>query len=116
MWFEPWVGKIPWRREWQPTPVFLPGESHGQRNLVGYSPWGCQESDTTESDLACIAHMLLYISITCPFKIAEWFCTVWIYHIWFIHSLGEGHSDGSQFGVAVNRASINFHTQVFMKT
>ena len=34
------VGKIPWRRKWQPTPVFLPGESHGQRNLAGYSPWG----------------------------------------------------------------------------
>ena len=45
--FDPWVGKIPWRRKWQPTPVFLPGESHGQRSLVGYSPWGCQESDTT---------------------------------------------------------------------
>ena len=38
--FDPWVGKIPWRRAWQPTPVFLPGESHGQRSLVGYSPWG----------------------------------------------------------------------------
>ena len=37
--FDPRVGKIPWRRKWQPTPVFLPGESHGQRNLVGYSPW-----------------------------------------------------------------------------
>ena len=37
---DPWVGKIPWRRKWQPTPVFLPGESQGQRNLEGYSPWG----------------------------------------------------------------------------
>ena len=36
--FDPWVGKIPWRRAWQPTPLFLPGESHGQRSLVGYSP------------------------------------------------------------------------------
>ena len=36
--FNPWVGKMPWRRAWQPTPVFLPGESHGQRRLVGYSP------------------------------------------------------------------------------
>ena len=43
--FDPWVGKIPWRRAWQPTPVFLPGESHGQRSLVGYSPWGHRESD-----------------------------------------------------------------------
>ena len=37
---DPWVGKIPWRRKWQPTPVFLPGKSSGQRSLVGYSPWG----------------------------------------------------------------------------
>ena len=49
MGFDPWVGVIPWRREWQPTPVFLPSEFHGQRRLVGYSPWGCQESDTTEA-------------------------------------------------------------------
>ena len=40
--FYPWVGKIPWRRAWQPTPVFLPGKSHRQRSLVGYRPWGCQ--------------------------------------------------------------------------
>ena len=46
--FNPWVGKIPWRRKWQPTPVFLPGESHGQRSLADYSPWGRKESDTTE--------------------------------------------------------------------
>ena len=47
--FNPWVGKIPWRREWQPTLVFLPGESHGQSGLAGYSPRGCKESDTTEA-------------------------------------------------------------------
>ena len=40
--------KIPWRRKWQPTPVLLPGESHGGRSLVGYSPWGHKESNTTE--------------------------------------------------------------------
>ena len=40
--FDPWLRKIPSIREWIPTPVFLPGESHGQRNLVGYSPWGSQ--------------------------------------------------------------------------
>ena len=40
--------KTPWRRKWQPTPVFLPGNFHGQRSLVGYSPWGHKESDTTE--------------------------------------------------------------------
>ena len=46
--FDPWVRKIPWRREWQPIPVFLPGKSHGQRSLVGYSPWGRKELDTTQ--------------------------------------------------------------------
>ena len=47
--FNPWVGKIPWRRAWQPTPVFLPGESHEQRSLVGYSPWRYKESNMTEA-------------------------------------------------------------------
>ena len=46
--FDTWVGKIPWRRKWQPTPVHLPGKYHGQRSLVGCSPWGHKESDTTE--------------------------------------------------------------------
>ena len=46
--FDPWVRKIPWKRAWQLTPVFLLGESHGHGGLVGYSPWGCKES----SDLA----------------------------------------------------------------
>ena len=46
--FDPWVGKMPWRRAWKPTPVLLPGECHGQRSLVGCSPWGLKELDTTE--------------------------------------------------------------------
>ena len=46
--FDPWVGKIPWRRKWQPTPEFLPGESHGQRILAGYNPWDCKELDMTK--------------------------------------------------------------------
>ena len=46
--FDPWVRKIPWRREWQPIPVFLPGESYGHQNLVGYSQWGRKELDMTE--------------------------------------------------------------------
>ena len=47
--FDPWVRKIPWRRAQQPTPVFLPGESNGQRSQGGYSPRDCKESDTTEA-------------------------------------------------------------------
>ena len=47
--FDPWIGKISWRRAWQPTPVFLPGEFNEQRNLTGYGPWGHKESDMTEA-------------------------------------------------------------------
>ena len=47
--FDPWVGTIPWRRTWQPAPVFLPGELRGQRSLAGYSPWRHTESEVTEA-------------------------------------------------------------------
>ena len=47
----PWVGKIPWSRAWQPTSVFLPGESHRQRSLAGYSPWDCRELAQQGGDL-----------------------------------------------------------------
>ena len=45
--FNPWVGKMPWNRKWQPALVFLPGRFHGQRSLAGYSPWSCRKSDIT---------------------------------------------------------------------
>ena len=54
--FDLCVGKIPWRRKWQPTPVFLPGEFHGQRSLVGYSLWGHKESDMTEHTRSPFGH------------------------------------------------------------
>ena len=57
---ETWVGKIRWRA-WQPTPVFLTGESHGQRSLVGYSPWGHKESDTTERLHFTFTHYLVLV-------------------------------------------------------
>ena len=53
--FNPWVGNVPWRREWQPTPVFLPAEFHGQRSLAGYSPW-VAESQTRLSDTHTHTH------------------------------------------------------------
>ena len=57
--FDPWLGKIPWRRKWQPTPVSLPGESHGQRSLAGYSPWSRKKSDTAEQ----LTHFRSWISV-----------------------------------------------------
>ena len=48
LWFDPWIRKIPWKRAWQPTPVFLPGKSLGQRSLSGYNSQDCKEMDMTE--------------------------------------------------------------------
>ena len=63
--FNPWVRKIPWRRKWQPSPVFLPGKSHGQRGLAGYSPWGRKELDTTE-------HIHTTLQAPCPSPRCPW--------------------------------------------
>ena len=66
------IEKIPWSRKWQPTPVFLPGKSHGQRSLAGYSPWDHEESDTTEplsmhaSMHACMLKKGLFLSHEVP--------------------------------------------------
>ena len=61
--FNSWVRKIPWRRAWQPTPGFLPGESHGQRNLAGYSPWEPKELEQL-SDKTCMhGHKLIYTHV-----------------------------------------------------
>ena len=54
--FDPWVGKIPWSRKWQPAPAFLPGKSHGQRSLEGYSPWSHKRVRQDWSDLARLLH------------------------------------------------------------
>ena len=62
--FDPWVRKIPWRRKWQTTPVLLPGKSHGQRSLVGYSPQGRKGSDTTEQ-LHNHSHLILCDPMDC---------------------------------------------------
>ena len=58
--FDPWVGEVPWRREWLSTSVFLFGEFHGQRKLAGYSPWDCKVSDTTEWLTPCYLTNIKY--------------------------------------------------------
>ena len=66
--FDPCVGKIPWRREWQLTPVFLPGKTHAQRSLTGCSPWGHKESDTTEYSHIHTGLIVRCIIILCSTK------------------------------------------------
>ena len=79
--FDPWVGKIPWNRKWQPTLVFLPGKSHEQRSLVGYSPWDHKESDTSEH--ACT----LYTIMSCRFLQKS--SLAWMIRFW-THALLTG--------------------------
>ena len=72
----PWVAKFPWRRKWQPTPVLLPGESHGWRSLVGYNPWGHKELDTTDWQLS-LSKYIRFRTAMCSwlinfFIIGEW--------------------------------------------
>ena len=57
----PGVGKITWRREWQPTPVLLPGEFHRQRSLAGYSPWSHKELDTSEPLTLCFKVLTFHL-------------------------------------------------------
>ena len=59
---DPLVGKIPWNKKWKPTPVFLPGESHGQKSLVSYSPWDRKMSDTSE--VLSTVHMYITRSLS----------------------------------------------------
>ena len=83
-WVCPWVRKIPWNRKWQTTPVFFPGEFHGQRSQAGYSPWGHKESDMIEWLTYTVWHQIINCSeprgkgnIGCKYtydnKISMWF-------------------------------------------
>ena len=83
----PGLGRFPWRWEWQPTPVFLPGEFHGQRSLEGYSPLGCKESDMTE----WLTHTHT-LTVECPqpfldFGLAEHLLPQLLYHLSLMHHI-----------------------------
>ena len=91
--FDPWVRKIPWGREWQPTLVFLPGDSHGQRSLVGYSPWVCKESDTNEQ-LPQISNTYLlteWINIIAKIN-TRWLVTVITWHLYASYARDDSES------------------------
>ena len=77
--FDPWVRTIPWKRTWQPTPVFLPGKSYGQKSLAGYGPSGCKESDVTEKPEQNFGHLNKFTQKIRPRcqLISDFFFTEW---------------------------------------
>ena len=77
--FDPWVGKIPWKKEWQPTRVFLPGKSHRQRSLAGYSPWGHKESLDTHQRSQQLGNKIL--SKIFPLEKQCWFYTSQFWYV-----------------------------------
>ena len=83
-WFHPWVRTIPWRREWKPTPIFLPGKSHGQRNLMGCSPRSRKESDMKLSahTLCCTTEFFFF-----PFIFISWRLITLQYWSGFCHTM-----------------------------
>ena len=85
--FDPWVRKISWKKAWQPTPVFLPGKSHGQRSLAGYSPWVPKELDTTERVHSCCKYFMQHVVLYC--RSSSWQMREWISG-WRLHS-GKQH-------------------------
>ena len=97
----PWVRKIPWRREWQPTPIFLPGESHGQRSLAGYSPWGHRELDTTERLTLSLSFFTLQEALACPTS-GSLHHLIWAY---FQH-LGKGRQNKQSQAKEASQAAI----------
>ena len=97
--FDPWVGKIPWRREWQPTPVFFPGESHEQRSLANYSALCRKESDTTEdlthtTHKACITRVIVCVFfVTCFYStLCFWQSFRFIHFRYYVNSTVDEYS------------------------
>ena len=116
--FDPWVGKIPWRRKWQPTPVFLPGKSCGERSLEGYSPWGLKKSDNTEwittTECLCLMGHVHWFQCHCMLKTPSVLCahidiSDWSWNeaeavksprLWFPLVSGLTAQGGSEFSIS----------------
>ena len=108
--FDHWAGKILWSREWLPTPVFLPGKSHGQRSLSGYSPWACKDSNMTEPSMRAHTHTHTHIPPRSWFQHAgspEWVSGSCLLH--WEHSLRHWTAGIVPAGLTPPRLAVTFH-------
>ena len=91
--FDPWVGKIPWRRGWRPTPVFLAGESHGQWSLVDYGSWGLKKSRTRLNNNLTAVSVLLSLGILyMPPTFSSFSSSLRVAHILSATTPSQGHN------------------------
>ena len=91
--FDPWVGKIHWRREWRPTPVFLAGESHGQWSLVDYSSWGLKKSPTRlNKNLTAVSVLLSLGILYMPPTFSSFSSSLRVAHILSAKTPSQGHN------------------------
>ena len=108
--FDPWVRKIPWSRKCQPTPVFLPGKSHGQRSLVGYSSWGLKELDTTEGlPYLSLPRTALNYLVLKPFSLqvcCHLPCWLSLLHLFIVWTLSNSHLS---MALQVIQAAVQCH-------
>ena len=112
------VGKIPWRRKWHPTPVFLPGEFHGQRSLAGYSPWSCKESDTTEQlthgDCEDSGRSVCQPGVFPRNRPSSFLCMNETVRQILFHYSGEGHDDCARRSLSSSRAALSYYPAAIM--
>ena len=112
--FNPWVGKIPWRRKWQPTSTYLPGKSHGQRNPVGYSPWGHKRvrQDLTTKQQQRVTHAQTNISTLSErdkMVLVMMMTGQWPVHSYWVHTLPgvlQAHVTGDRSSVHLQPRSV----------
>ena len=113
MQFDPWVRKIAWRRKWQPTPVYLPGESHGQRSLEGYSPWGYKRVRcdlATEQLHQCIFELRSWDFI----KLLGTRLIVWVSHLRFVRYTRPEFKSRSKYSSSLRQDSSAYFPQCCM--
>ena len=115
--FNPWVGKIPWKRKRQPTPVLLPGEFHGQRRMVGYSPGGLQKNQTHLKGLSTCTHTHTDTPTHTPLKISTFFLMDCRPPGSSVHGISQARMPewvaiSSSRGSSLNIVSYNFYRNV----
>ena len=111
--FDYWVGKMPWRRKWQSTPAFLPGKSHGQRSLAGYSPCNCKESDMTEQLTQTYTDHKVEKMFTSSIKEKYLWCCRDSWELLDCKEIQPVHPKGNPFWIFIGSTDVKLKLQSF---